>query len=76
MNFIGNDNPHAFRLFDVGGALPSNRSSQSSSQICDAGSKLLSVAGEALLVNGVNAVRTPQHGVVSFNFAELAQCNR
>ena len=73
--FIGNDNPQAFRLFDVGGNLLINSINQTSSQIWDAGSELFSVAGAAFLVNGVNAVRTPQNGVVSFNFAELAQFN-
>ncbi len=73
--FIGNDNPQAFRLFDASGNLLINRINQSSSQIWDAGSELFSVAGAAFLVNGVNAVRTAQNGVVSFNFAELAQFN-
>lgn len=73
--FIGNDNPQGFRLFDAGGNLLINSISQSSSQIWDAGSELFSIAGAAFLVNGVNAVRTPQNGVVSFNFAELAGFN-
>lgn len=73
--FIGNDNPQAFRLFDASGNLIINSINQTSSQIWDAGSELFSVAGAAFLVNGVNAVRTPQNGVVSFNFAELAQFN-
>ncbi len=69
--FLGNDNPLAFRLFDMMGNLRINSISQSSSQIWDAGSEAFSVAGAAFLVNGVNAVRTDQNGVVSFNFAEL-----
>ena len=73
--FIGNDNPQAFRLFDASGNLLISSIGQTSSQIWDAGSELFSVAGAAFLVNGVNAVRTPQNGVVSFNFAELAQFN-
>ncbi|MEO7363018.1 MAG: spondin domain-containing protein [Gemmatimonadaceae bacterium] len=73
--FIGNDNSQAFRLFDVSGNLLINSIGQTSSQIWDAGSELFSVAGAAFLVNGVNAVRTPQNGVVSFNFAELAGFN-
>lgn len=73
--FIGNDNPQEFRLFDATGNLLINSISQTSSQIWDAGSELFSVAGAAFLVNGVNAVRTPQNGVVSFNFSELARFN-
>jgi PEP-CTERM motif len=73
--FIGNDNPQAFRLFDAGGNLLINSIGQSARQIWDAGSEEFSVAGAAFLVNGVNAVRTPQNGVVSFNFDELAKFN-
>ncbi|QJR37897.1 spondin domain-containing protein [Gemmatimonas groenlandica] len=73
--FVGNDNPQAFRLFDAMGNLLINRITQTSSQIWDAGSEAFSIAGAAFLVNGVNAVRTPQNGVVSFNFAELAGFN-
>ncbi len=73
--FIGNDNPLAFRLFDAMGNLSINSISQSARQIWDAGSESFSVAGAAFLVNGVNAVRTPQNGVVSFNFTELAGFN-
>ena len=73
--FIGNDNPQAFRLFDASGNLLINSIGQTSSQIWDAGSELFSIAGAAFLVNGVNAVRTPQNGVVSFNFGELAGFN-
>jgi PEP-CTERM motif len=73
--FIGNDNPTGFRLFDSAGNLLINSITQTSSQIWDAGSEAFSVAGAAFLVNGVNAVRTPQNGLVSFNFAELMGFN-
>ena len=73
--FIGNDNPQGFRLFDASGNLLINKISQSSSQIWDAGSELFSIEGAAFLVNGNNDVRTPQNGVVAFNFAELAGFN-
>ena len=69
--FIGNDNPTGFRLFDDAGNLMVNSITQTSSQIWDAGSEAFSVAGAAFLVNGVNDVRTPQNGRVSFNFDEL-----
>jgi hypothetical protein len=73
--FIGNDDPMRYRLFDDAGNLLINSITQTSSQIWDAGSEIFSVAGAAFLVNGVNAVRTPQNGVVSFNFAELMGFN-
>lgn len=73
--FIGNDDPMRYRLFDDAGNLVINRITQTSSQIWDAGSEAFSIAGSAFLVNGVNAVRTPQNGVVSFNFAELIGFN-
>lgn len=73
--FIGNDNPMQYRLFDDAGNLMLNSITQTSSQIWDAGSEAFSVAGAAFLVNGVNAVRTPQNGRVSFNFEELLGFN-
>lgn len=73
--FIGNDNPQQYRLFDDAGNLLINSITQTSSQIWDGGSEAFSVAGAAFLVNGVNAVRTPQNGVVSFNFSELMGFN-
>ncbi len=73
--FLGNDNPTGFRLFDDAGNLLINSITQTSSQIWDAGSEAFSVAGAAFLVNGVNDVRTPQNGLVSFNFAELMGFN-
>lgn len=69
--FIGNDNPRGFQLFDDAGNLMINSITQTAGQIWDAGSESFSIGGAAFLVNGVNAVRTPQNGVVSFNFAEL-----
>jgi hypothetical protein len=73
--FVGNDNPMQYRLFDDAGNLLINRITQRAGQIWDAGSELFSIAGAAFLVNGMNAIRTPQNGVVSFNFAELAGFN-
>ena len=73
--FIGNDNPTQYRLFDDAGNLLINSITQTSSQIWDAGSEAFSIAGAAFLVNGDNDVRTPQNGVVSFNFAELLGFN-
>jgi PEP-CTERM motif/Spondin_N len=69
--FIGNDNARQYRLFDDAGNLLINSITQTSSQIWDAGSETFSVSGAAFLVNGNNDLRTPQNGVVSFNFQEL-----
>ncbi len=69
--FIGNDNPQQYRLFDDAGNLLISSITQTAGQIWDAGSETFSVGGAAFLVNGMNDVRTPQNGVVSFNFAEL-----
>jgi PEP-CTERM motif/Spondin_N len=73
--FLGNDNAQQYRLFDDAGNLLINSITQTSSQIWDAGSELFSIEGAAFLVNGTNAIRTPQNGVVSFNFAELMGFN-
>ena len=73
--FIGNDNPMQYRLFDDAGNLLINSITQTSSQIWDAGSEAFSIANAAFLVNGTNALRTPQNGRVSFNFDELPGFN-
>lgn len=73
--FIGNDNPQGFRLFDDAGNLLINSITQTAGQIWDAGSEAFSIGGAAFLVNGINDVRTPQNGVVSFNFEELLRFN-
>ncbi len=69
--FIGNDNPLQYRLFDDAGNLLINRISQRYNQIWDGGSEAFSIANAAFLVNGNNDLRTPQNGVVRFNFDEL-----
>jgi hypothetical protein len=71
--FIGNDAPMRYQLFDDAGNLLIRSISQTAGQIWDAGSEAFSVAGAAFLVNGMNDVRTPQNGVVAFDFAELAR---
>jgi hypothetical protein len=73
--FIGNDNPMQYRLFDDAGNLLINSITQTASQIWDAGSEAFSIANAAFLVNGTNSQRTPQNGVVSFNFEELLGFN-
>ncbi|MBM4263076.1 MAG: PEP-CTERM sorting domain-containing protein [Deltaproteobacteria bacterium] len=73
--FIGNDAPTAFELFDAAGNLRINSIGQTAGQIWDAGSETADPANAAFVVGGVNDNRTPQNGVVSFSFAELAVFN-
>ena len=74
-HFIGNDNPQAYRLFDAGGQLVLNSISQRGSQVWDAGSELTDPMAAAFLVGGTNSLRTPQNGVVAFDFNELNAYN-
>ncbi len=69
--FIGNDSPMAYRLFDNVGNLLINNINQRSSDIWDAGSEAFDPLNAAFVVGGTNSLRTPQNGVVNFNFAEL-----
>jgi hypothetical protein len=71
--FIGNDNPQQYRLFNATGNLVLNSISLAASDIWDAGSELFDPAAAAFVGN--NDLRTPQNGVVSHNFAELAGFN-
>jgi PEP-CTERM motif len=69
--FIGNDDANEYRLFDSAGNLLINSINVKANEIWNAGSESFSVAGAAFLVNGTNAARTSENGVVGFNFAEL-----
>lgn len=73
--FIGNDDPMEYRLFDTAGNLLINNIDQAASDIWNAGSEAFDPANAAFLVGGNNAGRTPENGVVGFNFAELARFN-
>lgn len=73
--FIGNDDPQEYRLFDGLGNLLLSQIGQTASEIWDAGSEAFDPANAAFLVGGNNDLRTPQNGVVSFNFLELAGFN-
>ncbi len=68
--FIGNDSPMRHRIFDAAGRLAITRIDQLASDIWDAGSELFDPAAAAFVGN--NDLRTPQNGVVNFNFSELA----
>jgi hypothetical protein len=73
--FIGNDDPMEYRLFDDAGNLLINNIDQAASDIWNAGSEAFDPANAAFVVGGTNSARTPENGVVEFNFAELARFN-
>ncbi len=73
--FIGNDDPQEYQLFDVAGNLILNEINVLANEIWDNGSEAFDPANAAFLVGGTNALRTPQNGVVNFDFAELAGFN-
>lgn len=73
--FIGNDDPMEYRLFDQAGNLLISQIDQNASDIWNAGSEAFDPANAAFLVGGTNALRTPENGVVGFNFSELARFN-
>lgn len=73
--FIGNDDPLEYRLFDMAGNLILSQIDQNASEIWDAGSELFDPANAAFVVGGNNGLRTPQNGVVGFDFLELAGFN-
>ncbi len=72
-HFIGNDNPTEYQVFDAAGNLLITQISQAADEIWDAGSEATDPAAAAFVGN--NGLRTPQNGVVSFNFSELSANN-
>lgn len=68
--FLGNDSPTAFEIFDGAGNLIVTSILQAARDIWDAGSEAFDPAAAAFV--GDNDLRTPQGGVVVFDFAELA----
>jgi len=70
--FIGNDSPTQYRLFNDAGNLLIGSIVQKASQIWDAGSEAFDPANAAFIVGSTGSQRTPQNGVVGFNFSELA----
>lgn len=71
--FIGNDSPTAHQLFDAAGNLLINSITLLANEIWDAGSEAFDPAAAAFVGN--NDLRTPQNGVVNFNFLELSGFN-
>jgi len=72
-HFIGNDSPTEYQVFDAAGQLLIAQISQAADEIWDAGSEATDPAAAAFVGN--NDLRTPQNGVVSFNFSELGANN-
>jgi hypothetical protein len=74
-HFIGNDNPMRYMLFNAAGQLNLTSISQFGRDIWDNGSETEDPANAAFLLGGINAQRTPQNGVVNFNFDRLDAFN-
>lgn len=70
-HFIGNDSPTQYMLFDAAGNLSLSEIRQQASDIWDAGSEASDPANAAFLAIGDNDLRTPQGGVVNFDFSQL-----
>ncbi len=73
--FIGNDSPTQYQLLDAAGNLQITSITQRAREIWDAGSETTDPAAAAFLMGGNNDLRTPQNGVVNFDFADLASFN-
>ena len=71
--FLGNDSPMGFHVLDAAGNLLVPSIGQTARDIWDGGSEAFDPRAAAFLVGGDNDLRTPQGGVVSRNFAELAR---
>lgn len=67
--FIGNDSPTEYRLFNAMGQLQIGAITLKASEIWDAGSEVFDPAAAAFVGN--NGLRSDQHSVVAFNFAEF-----
>jgi hypothetical protein len=74
-HFIGNDNPQQYMLFDAQGNLNITTISQLGRDVWDAGSEIEDPANAAFVMGGNNDLRTPQNGVVNFNFSRLDTFN-
>lgn len=71
-HFIGNDDPTAYQLFDDAGNLLLNSISQTAGDIWNAGTETTDASAAAFLVDGVNANRTDENGVVGFDFSAFS----
>jgi hypothetical protein len=73
--FVGNDDPRAYRLFGADGRLLLESIDLFAADIWDAGSEADDPAHAAFIVGGNNDLRTPQNGVVGFDFEGLSIFN-
>lgn len=73
--FIGNDSPTGFMLFDGAGQLNITSISQFGRDIWDAGSETTSAMNAAFLAGGVNDNRVDEGGVVRFSVDNLNAFN-
>ena len=74
-HFIGNDSPTQYMLFNSSGQLNITTISQFGRDVWDAGSEVTDPLNAAFLAIGNNDLRTPENGVVHFNFSELDAYN-
>jgi len=73
--FVGNDDAKEYELFGADGSQKIATITVKAGEIWDAGSEAFDVMNAAFVVGGNNDGRTPQNGVVDFDFAELARFN-
>lgn len=71
-NFIGNDSPTAFSVFDSSGNFIPTTIEQRVRDIWDDGSEQTDPINAAFLQIGTNALRTPENGVVRFDTSAFA----
>jgi len=69
--FIGNDDPLEYQILDASGNLLISSILQTGAEIWDANSEALDPANAAFIVGGINSQRTPENGLVAFDFTEL-----
>ena len=73
--FIGNDNPAAFQLFNANGSLATTTIIQTAGQIWDNNSEVAIPANAAFLVGSINDNRVAENGLVAFDRTELGVYN-
>ena len=71
--FIGNDNPLAYRIFDAAGNLLISQINQSASDVWESGTEITDPAAAAFVGNA--ALHADQNGAVGANFGEFSAYN-
>lgn len=74
-SFIGNDDPMAYRLFDMDGNLAIHQINLTASDVWDAGSEAFSIPNAAFIVGSDATQRIAEGGVVTSTFANFALFN-